>query len=87
MLAGKMMDEFTTKDKQAGSHEYNTVQQQGYSAHINIKINNRRLVSSVGRAPVCWVGGRGFKAWPDQRLGSLNNWEESAAFVMTSANG
>ena len=25
MLAGKMMDEFTTKDKQA--HEYNTVQQ------------------------------------------------------------
>ena len=44
MLAGKMMDEFTTKDKQVGSHEYNTVQQ-GYSAHINININNRRLVS------------------------------------------
>ena len=54
MLAGKMMDEFTTKDKQVGSHEYNTVQQD-YSAHINININinNRRLVSSVGRAPVC----------------------------------
>ena len=33
MLAGKMMDEFTTKDKQAGSHEYNTVQQQGYRLH------------------------------------------------------
>ena len=86
MLAGKMMDEFTTKDKQVGSYEYNTVQQ-GYSAHINININNRRLVSSVGRAPVCWAGGRGFKPRPDQHLGSLNNWEESAAFVMTSANG
>ena len=24
---------------------------------------------------------------PDQHLGSFNNWEESAAFVMTSANG
>ena len=24
---------------------------------------------------------------PDQHLGSLNNWEESAAFVMTSVNG
>lgn len=36
MVAGKMMDEFTTKDKQAGSHEYNTVQQQGYSAHIKV---------------------------------------------------
>ena len=36
MLAGKMMDEFKTKDKQAGSHEYNTVQQQDYSAHIKM---------------------------------------------------
>ena len=62
MLASKMMDEFTAKDKQAGSHEYNTVQQQGYSAHINININNRRLVSLVGRAPVA-----GFKPQPDQR--------------------
>ena len=35
MLAGKTMDEFTTKDKQAGSHEYNTVQQQDYSAHVH----------------------------------------------------
>ena len=24
---------------------------------------------------------------PDQHSGSLNNWEESAAFVITSANG
>ena len=45
------------------------------------------LVSSVGRAPVCWAGGNGFEARPDQDWGSLNNWEESAAFVMTSANG
>ena len=48
---------------------------------------DRRLVSSVGRAPVCRVGGRGFKPRPDQHSGSLNNWEESASFVMTSANG
>ena len=27
------------------------------------------------------------RPWPDQHSGSLNNWEESAAFVMTSANG
>ena len=48
---------------------------------------NRRLVSSVCRAPVCWAGGRGFKLRPDQHSGSWNNWEESAAFVTTSANG
>ena len=34
---------------------------------------NRRLVSSVGRAPVCRAGGRGFKPRPDQHSGSLNN--------------
>ena len=45
------------------------------------------LVSSVGRAPVCWAGGRLFKPQPDQQSGSLNNREESTAFVMTSANG
>ena len=44
------------------------------------------LVSSVGRAPVCWAGGRGFKPRPDQHSGSFNNWEESAAVIMTSAN-
>ena len=48
---------------------------------------NRRLVSSVRRAPVCWAEGREYKPRPDQHSGSLNNWEESAAFVMTSANG
>ena len=45
------------------------------------------LVSSVGRAPVCWAGGHWFEPRPYQDSGSLNNWEESAAFVMTSANG
>ena len=45
------------------------------------------LFSSVGRALVCRAGGRGFKPRPDQHSGSLNNWEESAAFVMTSTNG
>ena len=34
-----------------------------------------RLVSSLGRAPVCWAGGRGFKSRPDQHSGSFNNWE------------
>ena len=50
--------------------------------------NLRRLVSSVGRGQVCWAGGRGFKPWPDQHSESLNNWEESVAFVIwTSKNG
>ena len=48
---------------------------------------HRRVVSSVGRAPVCRGGGRGFKPQLDQNSGSLNNWEESATFVMRSANG
>ena len=29
----------------------------------------------------------GVKPRPDQQSGSLNNWEERAAFVMASANG
>ena len=33
------------------------------------------------------MGDRGFKPRPDQNSGSLNNLRESAAFVMTSANG
>ena len=45
------------------------------------------LAQLVGRAPVCQAGGRGFKPRPDQRSGSLNNWEESVAFVMISVNG
>ena len=47
----------------------------------------RRPVSSVGRVPDYRAGGRGFKPQPDQHSGSLNNGGESAAFVMTSANG
>ena len=31
------------------------------------------LVSSVGRLPVCWAGGRGFKPRLDKHSGSLNN--------------
>ena len=54
---------------------------------ILIVWTNRRLVSSVGRAPVYWAGGRGFKPRPDQHSGSLNDWGESAAFVIISANG
>ena len=44
------------------------------------------LLSSVGRALVCWAGGHEFKPQPHQPSGSLNNWEESAAFVMTPVN-
>ena len=45
------------------------------------------LVSSAGKVLVCLVGVRRFKPQPNQHSGSLNNWEESAAFVITSANG
>ena len=48
---------------------------------------DRRPISSVGRAPDCRAGGRGFKPRPDQHSGSLNNLGERAAFVMTPANG
>ena len=48
---------------------------------------NRRPVGSVGKVPDYRAGGRGFKARPDQHSGSLNNREESAAFVMVFANG
>ena len=34
----------------------------------------RHPISSVGTAPVCQVGGRGFKQRPDQQPGSLKNW-------------
>ena len=44
-------------------------------------------VSSVGRVPDYRAGGRGFKLQPEHHSGSLNNRGESAAFVMSSANG
>ena len=34
----------------------------------------RHPISSFGRAPVCQVGGRGFRQRPDQQPGSLKNW-------------
>ena len=58
---------------------------QPYPATTPSKI--RRPVGSVGRVPDYRAGGRGFKPRPDQHSGSLNNRGESAAFVMTSANG
>ena len=51
---------------------------------------NRRPVSSVGRVPDYRAGGRGFKPWPDYHSGSCTevmHSTQSAAFVMTSANG
>ena len=35
-------------------------------------------------AGLCWAGGCGFEHRPDEPSGSLNNWEENTAFVMTS---
>ena len=54
--------------------------------YMDYLVPYRHLVSSAGRAPVYRAGGRGFKPRLDQHSGSLNNWEESAAFVITSAN-
>ena len=48
---------------------------------------NRQPVSLVGRPPDCCAGGRRFKHRPDQHSRPLNNRGESAAFVMTFANG
>ena len=56
-----------------------------------IKCDQKRTKPSPGwlswERRVWWTGGHGFEPRPDQQSGSLNNWEESAAFVMTSANG
>ena len=40
------------------------------TSSIKVMSVNRLLVSSVGRAPVCWAGGRGFKPRLDQHSGS-----------------
>ena len=45
--------------------------------------NDRPLVSSAGRAPVWWAGGRRFQTQAGPTLTVL---KESAAFVITSAN-
>ena len=47
-------------------------------------VDQSRPVGSVGWVPDYRAGGRRFEPRPDQHLGSLNNWGESAAFVMTS---
>lgn len=51
-----------------------------------------RMVNSYIWPPACWLGWlsiavRGFKPWPDHHSGSLNNWRENAALIVTSANG
>ena len=56
-------------------------------AVCQVLINLRLLVSPAGRALVCEAGGRGFKSRPQKQSSSLNYWEASDAFVMTSANG
>ena len=42
-------------------------------------LSNRLPVSSVGRAPVCWAGGRDFKPRPDHQPRSLKNWWDHAS--------
>ena len=54
---------------------------------MKFTVTNGRPVSSVDRVPGYRAGCRGFKPKPDQRSGSLYHRGESAAFVMTSANG
>ena len=39
---------------------------------LGVRLTKRRPIFSVGRAPDCRAGGRGFKTWPDQHSGSLN---------------
>ena len=52
-----------------------------------IKLSKKAL-TQLGEVPVCWAGGREFKPRPDQHSWFLlDNWEERAAFVITSANG
>ena len=40
-----------------------------FSASARATRYYRRPVSSVGRVPVCWAGGREFESWPDQTQG------------------
>ena len=64
-----------------------------FGAHIQIPLPLKYLeIAITNPDPIGWVldyrvGGRGFEPRQEQHLGSLNNWGESAAFVMTSANG
>ena len=47
----------------------------------------RHMVSSVGRALVCWAGGCGFKSRPDQQSGFLKELRRKCCLCMTTANG
>ena len=59
------------------------------ASHADVlRSSSRTSAWEAGRVPDYWAGDRGFKLRPDHHSGSLNNWGESAAFVMTwSANG
>ena len=46
-----------------------------------------RTGSSVDWASGCHAGGREFDSGRNNTQGLKNNWAESAAFVITSANG
>ena len=48
---------------------------------------NRQTADSVGWDVGKRVGDREFQPWRDQHSGSLNNWVQSVAFVIASANG
>ena len=50
----------------------------------NITSSTATWLAQLGE---CWTGGQRFEPRPDQHSGSLSNWEQSAAFEMTSANG
>ena len=58
--------------REKGDHYYIHIKHGTTISFSHYNLFNRRLVSSVGRAPVCRAGGRGFKL-PDQHSGSLNN--------------
>ena len=47
----------------------------------NINMSNRRLVSSIGRAPDCCAGGREFNTGRTNTQGLKINWEEYASFL------
>ena len=55
--------------------------------HINVVINCQLTAAWLAQWDKRRSAVREVKLRPDQHLASLNNWEESAAFVRTSANG
>ena len=53
---------------------------------VSFFLPDRWLVGSVGWVSDKLSEGRAFKSWPNQYLVSLNNWGESAVFLISSAN-